>query len=84
MAAKKMGVESVVEVIETQNPGKGIQFMKVTLPHENLKAYGLRKKKGEVESSRVWCLVIGEPGEGGNARYLYGYTMLGVAKKALI
>ncbi len=77
----KMGFEAVVSEIEKSYTTPGTSFFRVMLRAEDLKNYGLRKKKGTDDPSYlVWAIGFGEAGT--QLSYFYDYKLLDAAKKA--
>ncbi len=77
----KMGFEMLLAEVEKSYPWPGTTMQRYCIPAEDLKKYGLKRKKGdEGTHCSIWVLGVGGTGE--QMTYFYGHRLLDVAKKA--
>lgn len=77
----KMGFEMLLAEVEKGYQWPGTEMKRYIIAAEDLKKYGLQRKKGtEATHYPIWVLAVGD--YGGVLSYFYGHRLLDVAKKA--
>jgi hypothetical protein len=78
----KMGFEVLLGELEKKYAWPATELRRYAVAAEELKKYGLQRKRGAAEQSHysIWGLGIGEMG--GTLNYFYGHRPLDAAKKA--
>lgn len=77
----KMGFEATIDEVEKGYTWPGTTMQRCHIPAEELKKFGLQRKKGsEATHYTIWCLGVGE--SGGQLTYFYGHRLLDAAKLA--